>query len=519
MPNQSATRARSQSTKFYWGEVSPTTARALLHAAYGDDHELAKRARAWTTDRLAAQLRAVFGSPPKMDKLEHWGAWDALHYQWAMKEASKERLATLVSYAMASLPVHERLDARSTLANLRAFVDGRNRTVAFKTNLRAAFIRAHKRSQPTTAGHGHGRSSPSGSVSLQGGGVPVAREAYPHQLEARRRLDALMTQTNASERRGLIVLPTGAGKTSTVVDWLVPRMAADEGVRVLWLAHQHELLEQASHAFESAALREQEDFARKMRLISSAGSATSTLAEDDLDVALVTWQSLNRSWDQHRARVRRFLNRPTVVIVDEAHHAAAPGYQRILSDVRDRPQAVLIGLTATPWPGQDGAGRRLRTTFPVDILTRTPEQMHEQGILATPVFHTVDTGQHLQLTDIELGQSKGDLAAAVLKRLVNDARDDLLVRTWTARRAHWGKTLVFATSRDHADRLGEKLHAASVNVNVAHSTSAVHAATHSLGFATGVGRRSWSRSACLPRESTFPMPARHSWLDPQPAAS
>jgi hypothetical protein len=92
-----------------------------------------KRASAWTTDQLAAQLRAVFGSPPKMDKLEHWGAWDALHHQWAMRETSKEQLATLVSYAMASLPVHERLDASSTLANLRAFVDGRNRTVAVKT--------------------------------------------------------------------------------------------------------------------------------------------------------------------------------------------------------------------------------------------------------------------------------------------------------------------------------------------------------------------------------------------------
>jgi len=176
-----------------------------------------KRASAWTTDQLAAQLRAVFGSPPKMDKLEHWGAWDALHHQWAMRETSKEQLATLVSYAMASLPVHERLDASSTLANLRAFVDGRNRTVAFKTNLRAAFIRAHKRSQPTAAGPGHGRSGRSGLVSLHGGGVPVDREPYPHQLEARRRLDALMTRTKASERRGLIVLPTGAGKTSRAI--------------------------------------------------------------------------------------------------------------------------------------------------------------------------------------------------------------------------------------------------------------------------------------------------------------
>lgn len=476
MLSPSPTHGRSQSTKFYWGAVSTTTGRALLHAAYGDDPDLAQRAQTWTADRLADRLREVFGSPPKMDKLERWGAWDALH-QWAMKEASKEQLATLVSYAMASLPVNERLDARSTLANLRAFVDRRNRTVAFRTNLRVAFIQAHKRSQPIDAGHGRGRSSRSGSLSLvwlRGADVPADRAPYLHQLEARDRLDALMMQTKASQRRGLIVLPTGAGKTSTIVDWLVPRMAADQAVRVLWLAHQHELLVQAAHAFELAARREPPDFIRKLRVISSSGSATSTLAEDDLDVALVTWQSLNRGWDQHRARVRRLFQRPTVVIVDEAHHAAAPGYQRVLTDVQDRPQAALIGLTATPWPGQDGAGRRLRATFPVDILTRTPEQMHEQGILATPIFHTVDTGRHLELTDTELRLSKGDLAPAVLKRLVNDARDDLLVRTWTAHRAHWGKTLVFATSRDHADRLGEKLHAAGVSAQVAHSTSAVH---------------------------------------------
>jgi len=57
------------------------------------------------------------------------------------------------------------------------------------------------------------------------------------------------------------------------------------------------------------------------------------------------------------------------------------------------PAAVLMGLAATPWPGQDGAGRQVRATLPVHILTRTPEQMHEQGILATPNGRTVRTGE------------------------------------------------------------------------------------------------------------------------------
>lgn len=470
MPNGTTAGSVALSTRFDWAAVSVPTSRALLRAAYGTDADLAGRIDAWTPEQLAAKLRSVYGSPPQLAKLEHWAAWQVLHERWALREASKEQLATLVSYAMAGLPLSERVDARSTLTNLREFVAGRRLTHAFKTNLRAAFIRAHKRASPALSSGGASRSMPRGPVQLQGTAAPLRREPYPHQLEARHALDALMARGNIHERSGLIVLPTGAGKTSTVVDWLVPRMASDSGLRVLWLAHQRELLEQASHAFEAAAARENDGFARKLRVI----SAISTLAETDLDVALATWQSLNHSWERNRARVQGFLSRPTVVVIDEAHHAAAPAYQRILADVRKRPGVAVLGLTATPWPSGEGAGRRLRSTFPVDVLTRTPEQMHKQGILATPVFHTVDTGQHLELTDAELAMSRIDLTPTVLKQLVNDARDDLLVSTWHARRSHWGKTLVFATGIDHADRLGEKFEAAGVRVRVAHSTSAVH---------------------------------------------
>jgi superfamily II DNA or RNA helicase len=452
-------------TKFAWAAVSPATARALLLAAHGSG--------TWTDSELASQLRSAYGSPPQAAKLENCNAWEVLREQWALREASKDELASLVSYLMASLRVDERLDAKSTWANLRAFTETRYWTPAFKTNLRAAFVAAHKITVPASTTRGSSRSLRQGPTRLVGESAAARRDPYPHKVVASQALDALMNRSKVDERCGLIVLPTGAGKTETVVDWLVPRMTANPDLRVLWLAHRHELLEQAAQAFRSSAAREEDGFCKKLRII-SAGSATSTLVEEDLDVALVTWQSLHHNWEQQRARVRRFLKRPTVVVVDEAHHSAAPAYQDILTDIRKRPDVALLGLTATPWPTQAGAGRRLRSTFPVEILTRTPEQMHEQGILALPVFHTVDTGVNLELTAEELAKSKGDLAPVVLKHLVNDARDDLLVRTWTARRSSWGKTLVFATSRDHADRLGGKLEAVGARVTVAHSTSAIH---------------------------------------------
>ena len=313
---------------------------------------------------------------------------------------------------------------------------------------------------------------PRGFLDLLGKDISPTRERYPHQIEAGRRLDDLALGAAVSDRSGLLVLPTGAGKTSTIVDWLVPRLAADPTLRVLWLAHQEELLEQAARAFQSAAERQALGFTRRLRVISSNGSASSTLAESNLDIAIITWQSLNRGWAQQRSRLNQFLQRPTVVVVDEAHHAAAAGYQSILADIGTHPAIHFIGLTATPWPGQGGAAQRLRNTFPVDILTRTPEEMHEAGILATPIFHTVDTGESVQLTATELAQSKRDLPASILRKLATDGRDDLLVRIWTANPAGWGKTLVFATGTDHADRVGDKLQRAGAEVRVAHFRSA-----------------------------------------------
>jgi Type III restriction enzyme, res subunit len=443
--------------RFDWNNASEKLLLTLLRSAYRDSPEQIGSLKTLSRARLAEQAGRVFGTPPRRVALDTCdGSWDVLRQVWLSKEAKLEQLAALAALVRRGLAVAERDSTARSRVQLLAFFGRRNLTDNFKINLRTAFIQAHKSKQPVR-GTKDPRSpgEPEGMTRLIGRGARDLPVPWAHQLEARTQLESLALAARGKDRRGLLVLPTGAGKTSTAVGWLVPWLAADPARRVLWLAHQQELLIQAQVAFQRAAAEQGVKFDRQLRLITSGGSAASTLVDPELDVALVTWQTLHgQGAEQQVSRLNRFLSRPTVVVVDEAHHAAAAAYQRILNTVLKAEQVVLIGMTATPWPTSAGAGGRLRRTFPVDIYVATPEAMHRAGILATPILRTVSTGTRLELTSAERRLAGGDLPPAVMSRLATGARNDLLVRTWLAERSEWGKTLIFSSNKGHADTLG-----------------------------------------------------------------
>ncbi|NTV65843.1 MAG: DEAD/DEAH box helicase family protein, partial [Oscillochloris sp.] len=65
-----------------------------------------------------------------------------------------------------------------------------------------------------------------------------------HQAQALQVLHQHFTQRAAPFSGGLLVLPTGGGKTFTALRFLC-RGPLSQGFKVLWLAHTHHLLEQA----------------------------------------------------------------------------------------------------------------------------------------------------------------------------------------------------------------------------------------------------------------------------------
>ncbi len=75
-----------------------------------------------------------------------------------------------------------------------------------------------------------------------------SKELYEHQNQAIKALN----KKNNSPFEGLLVLPTGGGKTLTAVHWLL-REYIDKKKKVLWIAHRHELLDQALESIKQSA--------------------------------------------------------------------------------------------------------------------------------------------------------------------------------------------------------------------------------------------------------------------------
>lgn len=134
-------------------------------------------------------------------------------------------------------------------------------------------------------------------------------------------------------RRLLVVAPTGSGKTIIAVE--IIRREVERGGMVLFIAHRRELIHQCSDKLKR--------FGVDHGLI-MAGESKSLFP----DVQVASIQTLSRRLSRGIIK----LPPATMLIIDEAHHANAKSYLRIVDHYRE---ASIIGLTATPCRG-DGRG-------------------------------------------------------------------------------------------------------------------------------------------------------------------
>jgi superfamily II DNA or RNA helicase len=154
-------------------------------------------------------------------------------------------------------------------------------------------------------------------------------------------------------------MPTGTGKTIVFGSVIMKR-----GGRGLVLAHRDELIEQA---------------ADKIRLINpdaDLGIVKAAKDDCDADIVVASVQTLSRSW-----RLSRLRPNFRTVVVDEAHHASADSYLRILEHVGsfsdDGP--LTLGVTATP---ERADGTPLTDVWQEIVCDLRMLDMIEQGYLA-----------------------------------------------------------------------------------------------------------------------------------------
>ena len=231
---------------------------------------------------------------------------------------------------------------------------------------------------------------------------PPEKKPHPHQEEAINALTEVFNFKDNQTKGGLLVLPTGSGKTFTTVKWLVDNVIP-KNVRVLWLAHTFHLLDQAYEVFLENAHRIEKRGILNIRLISSHSSHEKAASIDPVsdDILVMTTQTAISNWqynavdDSNKGMVSNFRNfiahskaTRLCVILDEAHHAPAYGCRNLLLDIRKAvPNVYILGLTATPTYEDETKRGWLKKIFEQEIIYRAEQaKLIAQNILAAPEF-------------------------------------------------------------------------------------------------------------------------------------
>jgi superfamily II DNA or RNA helicase len=459
--------ALSRKTKvFDWTRVPDGVIHALLTArAFDVGADVPSPGDLQRLSRLALSGTAAknLGRPPTKRAFRGNEVVDYLRKVWLPSQPP-----SVVEAVVVKVSVGRKRQPPATTRLRLDYLAGLNRTESLALALRSAFVAQYKiervaRRQAVAIGGGS-----AAQVILLSGRDEPGMSLYEHQTRAHLALTAWEAGDSVG---GMVVLPTGAGKTATMVTWLLGWLAAGADRRVLWLAHQRELVDQAAKTFSACAQAQPRQFERRLRVIHGAGSTVSTLAEVDLTVAVATMQSVRLNSDPKRAQaLRRFADGPTIVVVDEAHRSGSETYHELLQLLHGCPSVRMIGLTATPVPSGAIARRRLASRFPDQLVSVGADELVLQGILARPIFHKVDTHVSVELSAADVRRALTlDVPDAVLRRLATPVRNRIIVDTWIRNRSMWGKTLVFATSIDHADALVALLKCHQIDARAVHS--------------------------------------------------
>ncbi len=249
--------------------------------------------------------------------------------------------------------------------------------------------------------------------------------------------DAVVQCLDAMRRRpggniGLI-LPTGAGKTRTAFRIILETLARHQSAnsRALWITHRRSLHAQADRELKKLIAANPDSL--PANAASLASRVTFAMIGDVV------------------AEIGR-VGEIALIVVDEAHHAAAATYQPIFETAH--PYPVLL-LTATP---------NRPDLLPIGIdeiaFTITYRELAERGVIITPHFEAFDVPD-FSLSDETMGN--------IVDMLVAETAD------------RFKKTMVLVTRLEQMQELHERL-AAAIDAEPSHPLRSTD-----VGFVSGGG--------------------------------
>lgn len=293
-------------------------------------------------------------------------------------------------------------------------------------------------------------------------GPSTLPELHEFQIRSARNIRELVGGRGG--KRGLLSLPTGAGKTRVTVQALAEAIDEDHLLGpVLWIAHTMELCEQAVQTWAEVwgALGTVNGESLHISRLWDTYSADAREGEGP-QVVVATIQKL-ASTCVDNADYEWLRDSISCVVVDEAHTSTTPMHNKLLRWLGmdgGKERVPLIGLSATPFRGRsedeterlvNRYGRRRLDKGAFDEDASIP-LLQREGILAE-VDHVILDGSEsvaLSASEKESFSTFKDVPSSVLTRIGGDSeRTNRLVDSIMSLDLEW-PVLLFASSVAHA---------------------------------------------------------------------
>ncbi|MFY8349118.1 DEAD/DEAH box helicase [Pseudoalteromonas sp. SSM20] len=310
---------------------------------------------------------------------------------------------------------------------------------------------------------------------------------YPYQQDISQQVLKSLEEKN---KRVLIHLPTGAGKTRTAMNIACEHLRKSPKNVVLWLADREELCTQAFDEFNKAWRSLGNRPTSAYGFYSNSNESLSGIDSGFVVAGLHKFLRLRKSESkQLNILYKKLREVVTLVIFDEAHKSIAPEFQQVVDDFieHDEFNADLIGLTATPGR-QFGVNRQTEEDKQLaDFYFNNKISMRLSGYLS-PIDYLVENEFLAKANFKSLNYDHSNIAAyelvdaggtETLKALANNfERNQRILNTVKAECDKGSQIIVFACNVEHG-----------INIATALAYMGIKAASVDSKFDTSDSRR------------------------------
>ena len=301
------------------------------------------------------------------------------------------------------------------------------------------------------------------------------------------------------EKKALIVLATGAGKTFTACTAAYRLLNYTSAKRVLFLVDRNNLGKQAEGEFGTYKLTEtgnafsDEYIVHRLKSVEKIGNASVVISTIQRLFAALTGQTIEDNGDDEEsleegatigkiALTGNILLPPDffdVIIIDECHRSIYGDWQQVLTYFN---KAKIIGLTATPTPEAEAffnKNRVVNYTLEKSIVDgvnvpplvfRIKTEISENGVTLNDgekvkklSKYTGDQKTQKQQEDKQYTKSELDRSIIVpsqIKKVVQAYKDSIYEYLYPERKKDWymiPKTLFFAKTENHAQYIKQAI--------------------------------------------------------------